>query len=105
MTARLIAPATVKTGERAEIKLTILHPMELGTRRLDDGSIAPRNVIETLDVTFEGEAMLSLALGTGIAANPYWSFAFAPPRTGMLRVRWRDSSGVVAEARASIVVT
>jgi hypothetical protein len=105
MTARLIAPANVKAGEQAEVKLTILHPMELGTRRLDDGSIAARNVIETLSITFENDALLSLALGTGIAANPYWAFSFAPPKSGTLLVRWRDTAGVSGEARATISVS
>ena len=105
MTARLIAPAIVKAGESATVNLTILHPMELGTRRLDDGSIAARNVIETLNVSFEGEAVLTLKLGTGIAANPYWQFAFAPSRSGELLVRWRDTAGVAGEARARISVT
>jgi Sulphur oxidation protein SoxZ len=104
MTARLIAPASVKSGENAEVKLTILHPMELGTRRVDDGSIAPRNVIETLSITFENEAVLTLALGTGIAANPYWAFGFVPPKSGILIVRWRDTAGVEGVARATISV-
>jgi Sulphur oxidation protein SoxZ len=105
MTARLIAPATIKAGDQAEVKLSILHPMELGTRRLDDGSMAARNVIETLRVTFENETVLSLALGTGIAANPYWAFSFAPPKSGVLLVRWRDTAGVSGEARTTITVS
>jgi hypothetical protein len=105
MTARLIVPATIKAGETVEVKLSILHAMELGTRRLDDGSIAPRNVIETLNVSFENEAVLTLALGTGIAANPYWAFGFVPPKSGVLLVRWRDTAGIAGEARATITVS
>ncbi len=104
MTARLIAPATVKAGEAADVKLTILHPMELGTRRLDDGSVAARNVIETLTATFENETVLTLQMGTGIAANPFWAFSFMPPRSGTLSVHWRDTAGVEGTARAAITV-
>ena len=104
MTARLIVSASVKAGESVDVKLTILHPMELGTRRLDDGSIAPRNVIESLTATFNNETVLTLQMGTGIAANPFWAFTFVPPRSGALTVRWRDTAGVEGVANATIAV-
>jgi sulfur-oxidizing protein SoxZ len=104
MAARLIVPATAKRGEHIEIKLSILHAMETGLRRKDDGKLVPKNVIETLTITYGNLTLFEAQLGTGVSANPYFAFSFLPAASDTVTARWIDSLGAAESVSAKVTL-
>jgi sulfur-oxidizing protein SoxZ len=104
MAARLIVPTTAKRGERIEIKLSILHPMETGLRRKDDGALVPKNVIETLTIIYGDSTLFEAQLGTGVSANPYFAFSFLPAASNTVTARWIDSLGIAESVSSKITL-
>jgi sulfur-oxidizing protein SoxZ len=102
MLARITLTQNLRRGDACEVKLSLLHPMETGMRRREDGVLVPRNVIESLAISFEGTPLVTLDEAAGLSANPYVAFSFVPPREGMLRVAWLDTSGASGDTQAEI---
>ena len=83
MTQVLInAPKTAKKGEVIELKALILHPMETGFRPGTNGRIIPRNIIERLTASWNGDEILRMDLSPAIAANPFVSFFAVATESG-----------------------
>jgi sulfur-oxidizing protein SoxZ len=102
MIARLSLSPVARANERCDVRLAIPHQMETGVRRGDNGAVVPRNVIETITITFDGEPVLKGKLGSGISANPFFAFSFMPPREGMLVIEWVDTQGMPGRASAAL---
>jgi sulfur-oxidizing protein SoxZ len=98
LSANVIAP-----GEIIEVRTLVSHPMETGQRRDTAGELIPRHIINSFRCEFEGELVFACDLEPAIAANPYFQFTVAPPRSGTLTMTWTDDDG--REVTASEVVT
>ena len=70
------------SGNVADVKLLILHPMENGLRKGRDGALIPANFIRRLTVSIGGKTYLDADLGAGISKDPYLSFRARGVRTG-----------------------
>ena len=83
------------SGDVAEIKSLILHPMETGARSdPDSGELVPRHHITELTFTNNGEAVMVANLSTAVSKNPYLSFSFRGAKAGdTLKVGWVDNLG------------
>jgi sulfur-oxidizing protein SoxZ len=87
-----------------EIKTLATHIMETGNRKDAAGNKIPRDIIHTFTATFEGRAVFSAALGSGIAANPYFAFFLKVPGPGTLEFTWIDDEGETTVEKVPLVV-
>lgn len=90
---RIVMPAKAKAGDVVEIRTLIQHVMETGYRRTDVGAPIPRDIIERLVVTYDGEEIFAADMGPGIAANPYFAFTTRATRSGDIVFTWTDGRG------------
>jgi sulfur-oxidizing protein SoxZ len=83
------------SGDVAEIKSLMMHPMETGSRKdPDTGAVIPAHYITQLTFTNNGEAIMVANFSTAVSKNPYFSFSFRGAKAGdTLGVRWVDNLG------------
>jgi len=83
------------SGEVAEVKSLILHPMETGAREdPDTGELVPRHHITQLTFTNNGEAVMVANFSTAVSKNPFINFSFSGAKAGdTLKVHWVDNLG------------
>ena len=83
------------SGDVAEVKSLILHPMETGARKdPDTGELVPRHHITQLTFTNNGEAVMVANFSTAVSRNPYINFRFRGAKAGdTLKVSWVDNLG------------
>ena len=83
------------SGDVAEVKGLILHPMETGVRKdPDTGELIPRHHITQLTFTNNGEAVMVANFSTAVSKNPYINFSFRGAKAGdTLRISWIDNLG------------
>lgn len=83
------------SGDVAEIKSLMLHPMETGARKdPDTGELVPAHHITQLTFTNNGEPVVIANFSTAVSKNPYFSFKFRGAKAGdTLRVSWVDNLG------------
>jgi sulfur-oxidizing protein SoxZ len=91
--ARIKFPETAKVGDIIEIKTLISHVMETGQRKDADGKTVPRDIINSLVVSFAGKEFFRASLQPGISANPYISFYLRVPGPGDIKFVWTDDAG------------
>jgi sulfur-oxidizing protein SoxZ len=98
-------PKQVRRNEPFEVKVLISHPMESGQRRDTLGLPIPRDIINTLVCTFDGEDVLRAELFPAIAANPFFAFSVIAEHSGTLVMTFTDDHGTVQTETAAISVT
>jgi sulfur-oxidizing protein SoxZ len=98
-------PETAKAGDIIEIKTLMSHVMETGQRRDAEGKIIPRDIINSLVVSFAGQEFFRASLQPGISANPYISFYLRVPGPGDIKFIWTDDAGksIVEEMKLNVV--
>ncbi|MGI9235169.1 MAG: thiosulfate oxidation carrier complex protein SoxZ [Woeseiaceae bacterium] len=93
--ASKIKVKTRLSGDVAEVKSLIVHPMETGARKdPDTGELVPRHHITQLRFINNGEAVMVANFSTAVSKNPYINFRFAGAKAGdTLNVSWVDNLG------------
>ena len=106
MSARTLinVPAKAKRGEIIAIKTLISHVMETGFRHSNIGVAIPRDIIDTLVCTYNGEEIFRATLHPSIAANPFITFHTVATESGTIAFTWTGDNGFKAEASAKITV-
>lgn len=104
-TTRFNAPSSAPRGSVVSIRALVSHPMETGDRKDAGGKLVPRRIVERFVVTFNGHAVFSCALGTGISANPFFEFHLRLPEGGELEMVWLDQDGSIYRDTARIEAT
>lgn len=86
---------TKLTGDVAEVKCLMLHPMETGSRKdPDTGELVPVHHITQLTSTNNGEIVVRANFSTAVSKNPYFSFKFKVAKSGdTLKISWIDNRG------------
>jgi sulfur-oxidizing protein SoxZ len=102
--ARLLVPVTARRGDPVEVRLLIQHPMESGFRREADGRAVPMNVVNTVVCRYAGHEVLRAELGSGVAANPYFSFWLLAESSGEVSVEWVDDQGERGSVKMPLAV-
>ena len=95
-------PAEAKRGEVIEIRTLAGHPMETGFRRTQLGEVIPRNIISSIECTYNGVEIFRAELHPAIAANPLITFTTVATESGTLELRWTGDNGFSASQRANI---
>ena len=93
-------PTTIKirvkrTGDLAEVKCLVVHPMETGLREdPETGEKVPRNHITQLTFANNGKTVLIANCSTSVSRNPYFNFSFAGSHQGdRFSAAWIDDKG------------
>jgi sulfur-oxidizing protein SoxZ len=87
------------SGDVAEIKSLMLHPMETGSRKdPDTGEPVPAHYITQLTFTNNEKAVMVANFSTAVSKNPYFSFSFRGAKAGdTLKIGWVDNTGATDE--------
>lgn len=105
MSVLINIPDSAAPGEIVEIKFLIQHPMETGFRTGPDGTLVPRDIIESVTCLYLGEEVFRAELYPAVTANPFVGFHLRADTTGEIEFIWTDNSGVTSrEARTLTVV-
>ena len=102
--ARINVPAMVPRGRPFEVRILIRHAMETGYRMDEGGKAIPRNVIRSFACRYNGDAVFSARLSSGIAANPYLRFFVTARESGQLTIEWIDDGGVRGSDSVAVTV-
>lgn len=83
------------SGDVAEVKSLMLHPMETGSRKdPDTGELVPVHHITQLTFTNNERTVMVANFSTAVSKNPYFSFSFSGAKAGdTLRASWVDNRG------------
>ena len=86
---------TKLSGDVAQVKSLMLHPMETGSRKdPDSGQLVPVHHITQLVFTNNGKQVMVANFSTAVSKNPYFSFSFKGAKAGdTLNVSWVDNLG------------
>jgi sulfur-oxidizing protein SoxZ len=76
-----------------EIKTLIQHPMETGYRLDNKGAKIPRDIINRLICTYNGEEVFRAELFPAVSANPFIAFSTVATVSGELVFSWTDDRG------------
>jgi sulfur-oxidizing protein SoxZ len=92
------------SGDVADVKSLMLHPMETGSRKdPDTGALVPAHHITQLTFTNNGEPVMVANFSTAVSKNPYFSFKFKGAKVGdTLKVSWVDNLGETDELETVI---
>ena len=95
---------TKLSGDTAEVKSLMLHPMETGARKdPDSGVIIPMHHITQLIFTHNGRQVMVANFSTAVSKNPYFSFSFKGAKAGdTLKASWVDSKGETDELETQL---
>lgn len=83
------------TGDVADIKVLMNHPMETGLRKdAKTGQLVPTHFIQEVTATIGGKVVLAAELGSGVSRNPYLGFKVKGAKAGdTVVVSWVDNTG------------
>ncbi len=97
--ASTIKVKTKLSGDEAQVKSLMLHPMETGSRKdPDSGLIIPAHHITQLIFTNNGKQVMVANFSTAVSKNPYFSFRFKGAKAGdTLNISWVDNLGEKGE--------
>lgn len=92
------------SGDVAEVKTLMLHPMETGQRRdPDTGQLVPAHHITQLTFACNGETVMVANCSTAVSKDPYFSFSFEGAKVGdVLGVSWVDNQGQSASVETTL---
>ena len=89
-------------GDVAEVQVLMPHPMEIGLRINEAGTLVPAHHITDVAVTLAERTVFTASMSFAVSRDPLIVFRVSGARAGeRLRVVWRDSNG---DARADETV-
>ena len=95
----------LKKGQIFELKTLVKHVMESGMRKdKKTGKSIPRNILNRLQVNYNGNEVLNAVWHPGISANPYTSFFVVADKSGSMDFTWTDDAGKTYTKTATVTV-
>ena len=76
-----------------EVKTRIIHPNHNGRHKYEDKGYIARHFINSIDVYFDDQLIISVDASAGLSQNPYFTFALKATHSAPLRVVWKDTNG------------
>jgi sulfur-oxidizing protein SoxZ len=92
------------SGDVADVKVLMNHPMETGLRKDGKtGQLVPAHYITEVNATINGAKVLDGGFGVGVSKNPYLGFKVKGAKAGdKVVVNWVDNTGDKNSAEATI---
>ncbi len=97
MKARVRVPKKWSADSAGEVLTMISHPMITGLAADETGHKPATRVIESFEVSLNGQSVLTAKYFRSLAANPYLKFEFAPSEEGELHFKWVEDTGKAVE--------
>jgi sulfur-oxidizing protein SoxZ len=87
------------SGNVADIKSMMIHPMETGTRKdPDTGELVPMHHITQVTFSHNDNVVLVVNCSTAVSRNPFFGFSLPGAAAGdSLKVSWVDNLGETDE--------
>jgi sulfur-oxidizing protein SoxZ len=101
---RIKLPEKTAVGDVIEIRALINHVMETGNRKDANGQIIPRNIVNSLTVTFEDVSIFKAEFGSGISSNPFVAFFMRVTGPGEFVFTWIDDAGEQTVERVPLLI-
>lgn len=103
---RVRVPRSLKKGQVFEVKTLVSHPMESGRRKnKETGKLIPREIINRLQVTYNGETVLDATWHPAVSANPYTAFFVRAKDSGPMVFTWTDDKGETYKKTVQVKVS
>jgi sulfur-oxidizing protein SoxZ len=92
------------SGDVAEIKVVMDHPMETGQRKDPrTGQLLPAHFIQTVTATLAGRTVLSAQWGPAVSKNPFFALRVKGAKAGdPVVVSWDDNKGEHGRAETKV---
>jgi sulfur-oxidizing protein SoxZ len=85
--------ATLK-GDVADVRILIMHPMETGQRKTEQGKVIPAHFITNVTVAHNGKTVFSADWSQAISRNPFLGLRVKGAKAGdKIVVTWVDTKG------------
>jgi len=85
--------ATLK-GDVADVRILIMHPMETGQRKNEQGNFVPAHFITNVTVTQNGKPVFSADWSQAVSRNPFLGLRVKGAKLGdKITVTWVDNKG------------
>ena len=85
------------TGDIADIKILMNHPMDTGRKKDANGEwiiVTPPHYIQQVSITLNGKIIVDGQFGSSISKNPFLGFKIKGAKPGdELIVSWTDNKG------------
>ncbi|MCU0953952.1 MAG: thiosulfate oxidation carrier complex protein SoxZ [Hyphomicrobium sp.] len=101
---RIKLPEKTTLGEVIEVRALINHVMETGNRKDANGQVIPRNIVNSLAVTFEDVSIFRAEFGSGISSNPFVAFFMRVTGPGEFIFTWVDDAGEKTVERVPLLI-
>lgn len=101
---RIKLPEKSAVGDIIEVRALINHVMETGNRKDANGQVIPRNIVNSLTVTFGSVTIFKAEFGPGISSNPFVAFHMRVPGPGEFVFTWVDDAGAKTVERTPLFV-
>ncbi|MBL6933425.1 MAG: thiosulfate oxidation carrier complex protein SoxZ [Rhodospirillales bacterium] len=93
---RVRVPKKVKQGDVFEVKTLVTHPMETGLRNdKETGQKIPRDIINKVNVTYNGKEVMKAIWHPAMSANPYSAFFVVADQSGPMTFTWIDDNAEI----------
>jgi sulfur-oxidizing protein SoxZ len=91
------------SGDTAEIKALMRHPMETGQRKDDAGNTIPAHFITSVTATIGERTVMQAQWGAAVSQNPFLAFRVTGVQPGdEVSIRYVDNKGESGEGKAKI---
>jgi sulfur-oxidizing protein SoxZ len=92
------------TGDTADVRVLIGHPMETGLRKdPKTGEFIPMHFIKTVTATLNGKPVLEAQWSRAVARNPYLQFRVRGVKVSdEIGIAWIDNQGETNNIKASV---
>lgn len=97
--------ARMASGDVADVKILLTHPMETGLRKdAKTNALIPAYYIKEVTATLNGKAILLTQWGSGISKNPFFGFKVKGAKPGdFIGISTEDTLGVKIGHNAIVV--
>ena len=92
------------SGDSADIKCLMNHPMETGLRKdAKTGQVVPAHHITNVTCTVGGKTVMDAQWGGGVSKNPYLAIKVKGAKAGdKVAVSWKDNKGESGAAEQAV---
>ena len=92
------------SGDTAEVKCLMNHPMETGLRKdAKTGAMVPAHHITNVTASVNGKPVFSCEWGPAVSKNPFLQFSVKGAKAGdKVSVTWKDNKGETRTDEATV---
>lgn len=102
----MAAPMKIRatlTGDLADVRVLMVHPMETGLRKDADGKLVPVHFIQEVSVLLNGRLVLEGQISQAVSRNPVFAFRLKGVKAGdKLEIAWLDNKGERSKSETAI---